>query len=88
MRLSDSDFPSICGFFEALHLQILVVRPFRVVQREAKASHYIFGRSLVFDAFPAFYPLIIRVLHFLHLADQICLFYNLLRDAPTGQDKL
>jgi len=69
---------------QALHIQIFVVRPFRVVQHEAKASHYIFEQPLVFDAFPAFYSLTIRMLHFPHLADQICLFYNLFCDAPTG----
>ena len=47
-------------------------------------SLFPFDFLLVFNAFPAFYSLTIRMLHFPHLADQICLFYNLFCGAPTG----
>jgi hypothetical protein len=87
LLLGAQDFPSNISallYTQALHLGIFAVRPFRVVQHEAKASHYISKQPLVFNAFPAFYSLIVRMLHFPDFADQICLFYNLFCDAPTG----
>jgi len=39
-------FQSILGILEAFHLQASVVRPFGVVQHEAKASHYISEQPL------------------------------------------
>jgi hypothetical protein len=47
-------------------------------------SLFPFDFLLVFNAFPAFYSLTIGMLHFSHLADQVCFFYNLFCGAPTG----
>jgi len=73
-------------------LWILVISAlilFRISNFVVRICHFAFSPFpfdflLVFNAFPAFYSLTIRMFHFPHLADQICFFYNLFCDAPTG----